>query len=96
MRGSCGITSPHLPSHAALRQILGKHVTQAGSYVGPDHLRFDFTHGKPMTPEELAQVEFIVNQEAEEHPGDNLRRSADRRGQSKGRDGSLRRKIWLP
>ena len=50
--------------HATLRSVLGNHVTQAGSLVSPDHLRFDFTHGKGMTPDEVERVEAIVNEEA--------------------------------
>ena len=47
---------------AALRDILGTHVNQAGSYVGPDRLRFDFSHFSAMTPAEIAAVELAVNQ----------------------------------
>jgi alanyl-tRNA synthetase len=49
--------------HSALRSVVGTHVTQAGSSVDPERLRFDYTHNKPLTEDDITRIEHLVNEE---------------------------------
>ena len=53
--------------HAALREVLGNHVRQAGSLVTPDRLRFDFTHTSPVKDQDLEHIETLVNTHVREN-----------------------------
>jgi len=59
-------TATHL-LHAVLRQVLGSHVQQSGSDINPERLRFDFTHQKKLTADEIKKIEEIVNQKIKEN-----------------------------
>ena len=75
---------------AALKKVLGDHVHQAGSLVEPDRLRFDFTHFEAITPEQLAQIDKLVNDAILEGYPVVDGGAAHRGGQKEGRRGHVR------
>ena len=79
--------------HEALRQVLGTHVAQKGSLVAPDRLRFDFSHPKPMAPDEIAAVEAMANAFVLQNSPVETRLMALEDAIEVGRHGAVRREV---
>jgi alanyl-tRNA synthetase len=78
--------------HAALRKVLGTHVTQKGSLVDAKRTRFDFSHDKPLTSREIREIEALVNAEIRKNHSVEKRDEIRRRHQVR-RDGAVRREV---
>ena len=79
--------------HEALREVLGTHVAQKGSLVAPERLRFDISHNKPISAEELEQVERMANEIVVQNSPVTTRLMSRRRRHRRRRDGAVRREI---
>ena len=80
--------------HAALRQVLGRHVRQAGSLVAPERLRFDFSHIVGMSPDELMETQSLANQKVRDNLLVTVSQSSFTQAIQEGGLGLLRRQIW--
>ena len=79
--------------HWALRKTVGESATQKGSLVGPDRLRFDYSSGKPLTPDEIQRIEDLVNEKVLSDAPDPHRGAPAGRGEEARRDGDLRGEV---
>ena len=84
-------TATHL-LHQTLRQVLGSHVEQQGSNINPKRLRFDFTHQKKLTSEQLRQIEQIVNQQIQKALPVNIEKMTVKQAKEKGAIGLFEQK----
>ena len=80
--------------HEALRRTLGKHVIQKGSFVGPDRLRFDFSHTKPIQEDEVKKIENYVNKMVKSNSEVRTRLMTTTRGCRQWSFSSFWRKVW--
>ena len=85
-------TATHL-LHAALREVLGTHVKQAGSLVAPDRLRFDFVHFQAVTRDEIDRIERIVNEQICRNTPVTTEVRSTQEAIAAGRDGAVRREV---
>ncbi len=91
-RAAYNHSATHL-MHAALRKVLGHHVQQKGSLVDPWKTRFDFSHNAPLSPEEIREIERLVNEEIRRNVAVEARLMKYDEAHQGRRDGAVRREV---